>query len=144
MKIARENRGLRRPQAHGHGWKDGAGLAYRCPMSSALIPTARHRSRLVPVPGFVAIPLLVAAIAGCTDKSVSPIPPDVKAIVFLQRTPRNNQMGNVFDYTSYEPGGRIVKLEPPTADGQLTVLTSDPRDLEALASHAERVRVERV
>ena len=28
--------------------------------------------------------------------------------------------GNVFDYTSFEPGGRLVMLEPPSADGKLT------------------------
>ena len=36
-------------------------------------------------------------------------PPGHKAIVFLQRTPRGDQ-GNVFDYTGYAGGGRLVKL----------------------------------
>ena len=45
--------------------------------------------------------------------------------MFLQRMPRTDT-GNVFDYTSYVPGGRLVKLSPPAADGKLTVLTSDP------------------
>src|SRR3954453_7756881 len=51
------------------------------------------------------------------------VPQDVQAIIFIQRTARNDGMGNVFDYTSYEPGGRLVKLEPPSANGKLTVLT---------------------
>jgi hypothetical protein len=34
--------------------------------------------------------------------------------------------GNVFDYTSFVPGGRLVTLSPPAADGKLTVLTSNP------------------
>ena len=29
------------------------------------------------------------------------------------------------------PGGRLVKLEPPSADGKLTVLTSDPMFADA-------------
>ena len=45
----------------------------------------------------------------------------MQAILFLQRVPRGDQ-GNVFDYTSYAPGARLVKLEPPSADGKLTVL----------------------
>ena len=39
----------------------------------------------------------------------------------LQRTPRN-EMGDIFQYRSYRPGGRIVKLSPPTADGKLEEL----------------------
>jgi hypothetical protein len=69
----------------------------------------------------------VLALDGCSgSQSSAPVlPADVQAIVFLQRVERNSN-GNVFDYTSFEPGGRIVKLEPPAADGKLTVLTSDP------------------
>jgi hypothetical protein len=73
---------------------------------------------------------LALALGGACSKSdtgsaVSPLPADVRAIVFLQRVPRTDN-GNVFEYTSYLPGGRLVKLEPPSADGKLTVLTSDP------------------
>ena len=74
------------------------------------------------------VALVVAGIlggsAGCQSSS-SPgqgqqvVPPDVQAIIFLQRVARSGT-GNVFDYTSYQPGGRIVKLEPPSADGKLT------------------------
>ncbi len=66
------------------------------------------------------------AAAGCETKgttSTPGVPQDVKAIIFLQRAARNEGMGNVFDYTSFAPGGRLVKLEPPAADGKLTVLT---------------------
>src|SRR5688572_12705755 len=59
------------------------------------------------------------------------VPQDVKAIIFLQRVARNDGVGNVFDYTSYEPGGRLVKLEPPAANGKLTVLTSAPMFAQA-------------
>jgi hypothetical protein len=68
-------------------------------------------------------------VGSCTVDSDSPspgIPEDVRAIIFLQRAARNDGMGNVFDYTSYQPGARLVKLEPPSADGRLTTLTSDP------------------
>jgi hypothetical protein len=66
--------------------------------------------------------------AGCGEgKTSTPgVPPDVKAIIFLQRASRNEGMGNVFDYTGYKAGARLLKLEPPTADGKLTVLTADP------------------
>jgi hypothetical protein len=65
---------------------------------------------------------LVPATGGCSGgESGGALPDDVKAILFLQRMPRNDQ-GNVFDYTSYSPGARLVKLEPPSADGQITVL----------------------
>lgn len=53
------------------------------------------------------------------------VPSDVDAIVFLQRVARSGT-GNVFDYTDYKPGGRLVKLSPPAADGTLTNLTGGP------------------
>jgi hypothetical protein len=66
--------------------------------------------------------LPLALLAGsCGGGGGSPLPEDVKAIVFLQRTPRGDQ-GNVFDYTSYAGGGKLVKLEPPSADGKPTTL----------------------
>ncbi|HXJ21711.1 MAG TPA: hypothetical protein VMT03_15915 [Polyangia bacterium] len=74
----------------------------------------------------------LVAGAGCTSTStstnVSALPADVKAITFLQR-PRIDadgnmftDQGNVFDYTTYHPGGRMVTLSPPSADGKLTPL----------------------
>jgi hypothetical protein len=65
---------------------------------------------------------------GCQEGTTATpgVPPDVKAIIFLQRAARNEGMGNVFDYTGYKPGARLMKLEPPTADGKLTNLTADP------------------
>jgi hypothetical protein len=43
----------------------------------------------------------------------------IDSIVFLQR-PKRNEMGDIFQYNSYLATGRLVKLSPPTADGQLT------------------------
>ncbi|TMQ19245.1 MAG: hypothetical protein E6J90_18500 [Deltaproteobacteria bacterium] len=45
----------------------------------------------------------------------------VDALIILQRAKRND-MGDIFQYTSYVPGARLVELRPPTADGQLTTL----------------------
>jgi hypothetical protein len=90
-------------------------------------------ARTLPVRTLRSLPLLIAATAGLTagctlssDTASPGIPEDVRAVVFLQRVARNDGVGNVFDYTSFQPGGRLVKLEPPSADGKLTVLTSDP------------------
>jgi hypothetical protein len=80
--------------------------------------------------GVIAMALVTGA--GCTSTStgtnVSALPADVKAITFLQR-PRVDadgnlftDQGNVFDYATYHPGGRIVTLSPPSANGKLSVL----------------------
>ncbi len=50
---------------------------------------------------------------------------DVKSLVFLQRPKHNSGMGDIFQYTSYNPGARLVTLEPPTADGKLKVICCD-------------------
>jgi hypothetical protein len=49
---------------------------------------------------------------------------NVDALVILQR-PKRNDAGDIFQYTSYIPGARLVKLSPPTADGTLTTLCCD-------------------
>ncbi len=69
----------------------------------------------------IALSVALAGVAACgSDESTSPLD-RVDAIVFVQRTPRN-EMGDIFQYRSYRPGGRIVKLSPPTADGKLEEL----------------------
>jgi hypothetical protein len=80
--------------------------------------------------------VLSIAIAGITGLAgVSTLPAcnsddgggalgDVKSLVFVQR-PKRNETGDIFQYTSYIAGGRIVELSPPTADGKLTVLCCD-------------------
>ncbi|MBP9088265.1 MAG: hypothetical protein KBG15_19235, partial [Kofleriaceae bacterium] len=50
---------------------------------------------------------------------------DVKSLVFLQRPKHNSGMGDIFQYTSYNAGARLVTLEPPTADGKLKVICCD-------------------
>src|SRR5262249_43492960 len=67
------------------------------------------------------LPLAVLAASCSNGSDGGGLPQDVKAIVFLQRVPRDSQ-GNVFDYTSYAGGGKLVKLEPPSADGTPTTL----------------------
>ncbi|MCX5740964.1 MAG: hypothetical protein NT062_00530 [Proteobacteria bacterium] len=41
--------------------------------------------------------------------------------MILQRVKRNDTM-DIFQYTSYKPGAKLVKLSPPTADGKLETL----------------------
>lgn len=71
------------------------------------------------IPLGVALSIALAAPAGCGGSSDDPL--DANSIVFLQRT-RRQAGGDIFQYASYEPGGRLVRLSPPTADGELTVL----------------------
>lgn len=68
--------------------------------------------------------------AGCGgDESTGPLG-DVDALIILQR-PARNDMGDIFQYTSYVPktasgkSARLVKLEPPTADGVQTTICCD-------------------
>src|SRR5882757_3648737 len=49
---------------------------------------------------------------------------NVDALVILQR-PKRNDMGDIFQYTSYIEGARLVKLSPPTASGKLTTICCD-------------------
>ena len=85
------------------------------------------KARAAPPLRYLAAP--VACLAGCCTASRTPRAPasprTSRAIIFLQRVARNDGVGNVFDYTSYEPGARLVKLEPPSADGKLH--HADPR-----------------
>jgi hypothetical protein len=61
---------------------------------------------------------------GCgNDDNTGPLG-NVDSLVILQR-PKRNDMGDIFQYTSYIPGARLVKLSPPTADGKLEVLCCD-------------------
>jgi hypothetical protein len=72
--------------------------------------------------GLVAIGIAAGACSNNNSSGSGGIPADVKSIMFLQRIARTDT-GNVFDYTSYKPGGRLVTLTPPSADGKLQVLT---------------------
>ncbi|MBA3452827.1 MAG: hypothetical protein H0T42_07040, partial [Deltaproteobacteria bacterium] len=61
---------------------------------------------------------------------------DVDALIILQR-PKRNDMGDIFQYTSYLPktpagaNARLVKLEPPSADGvQTTICCNNVPGLE--------------
>jgi len=61
----------------------------------------------------------------------------------LQR-PKRNEMGDIFQYTSYVAGARLVKLSPPTADGKLTNLCCDQAgpeyaNIDAFAFATERL-----
>lgn len=70
---------------------------------------------------FIALGVL-GVVFGCgTEKDRGPLT-NVSALVILQRLPQTGDMGTVFQYTSYAPGGRLLKLQPPTADGTISVL----------------------
>lgn len=66
------------------------------------------------------IALLGTLLGGCGTNTSDPLE-GVNSIIFLQRAPRPAG-GDVFQYTSYAPGARLVELSPPTADGTLTEL----------------------
>ncbi|HEU4734128.1 MAG TPA: hypothetical protein VFT22_39830, partial [Kofleriaceae bacterium] len=53
---------------------------------------------------------------------------NVDSLIILQR-PKRNDNGDIFQYTSYIPGARLVQLQPPTADGTLTTICCD-QDLD--------------
>ncbi|HEY5947679.1 MAG TPA: hypothetical protein VIV40_19380, partial [Kofleriaceae bacterium] len=61
---------------------------------------------------------------GCSNDDNSGPLGNVDSLVILQR-PKRNDMGDIFQYTSYLPTARLVKLSPPTADGTLTTLCCD-------------------
>ena len=49
---------------------------------------------------------------------------NVDSLTILQR-PKRNDTGDIFQYTSYVPGARLVELSPPSADGKLTTICCD-------------------
>ena len=59
--------------------------------------------------------VLGTVVHGKDDSALKNVP----ALVILQRTPRAD---DAMQDTSYQPGGRLVKLSPPSADGTATVL----------------------
>jgi len=74
--------------------------------------------------------LLAGTGVGCgNDDNTGPLG-NVDALVILQR-PKRNDMGDIFQYTSYVPktasgkSARLVKLSPPTADGTQTTICCD-------------------
>ncbi|HEX4419993.1 MAG TPA: hypothetical protein VH165_18895 [Kofleriaceae bacterium] len=48
----------------------------------------------------------------------------IDSLIILQR-PKRNDTGDIFQYTSYVAGARLVQLQPPTADGKLTAICCD-------------------
>jgi len=71
----------------------------------------------------VALSAAIFGSVGCGSSDQGPLD-GVNSIVFLQRT-RRDPGNDIFQYQSYDPGARIVRLSPPTADGTLTVLCCD-------------------
>src|SRR5262245_36688734 len=73
---------------------------------------------------FAAAMLSAGLGVGCGNDDNSGPLGNVDALVILQR-PKRNDMGDIFQYTSYVKGAKLVKLSPPTADGVLTTLCCD-------------------
>jgi Hydrazine synthase alpha subunit middle domain len=67
------------------------------------------------------VALLSVGSCGKSDSQDNPLK-DVSAIVVLQRQARMGGVGDVFQYTSYVAGARLLKVSPPTADGVQTEL----------------------
>src|SRR5678816_1608202 len=68
--------------------------------------------------------LFTLGALGCGGGDSGPLS-NVDSLLILQRPKRNSGVGNVFAYTSYKPGARLVQLKPPTANGTLTTLCCD-------------------
>ncbi|HEY1555232.1 MAG TPA: hypothetical protein VGF94_10410 [Kofleriaceae bacterium] len=68
--------------------------------------------------------LLTTLGVGCSGEDNSGPLGNIDSIVILQR-PARNDTGDIFQYTSYVAGARLVKLSPPTAAGTVTVLCCD-------------------
>src|SRR5262245_31112321 len=75
----------------------------------------------------IVIGALAASAVGCGGGNEGGPLDNVDALLILQR-PKRNDTGDIFQYTSYVAGARIVKLSPPSADGVLTPIccTQDP------------------
>ncbi|HZJ64333.1 MAG TPA: hypothetical protein VFD36_12510 [Kofleriaceae bacterium] len=67
--------------------------------------------------------LFTFAGIGCSSDDSGPLG-NVESLIILQR-PKRNDNGDIFQYTSYVPGARLVQLSPPTADGTLTTICCD-------------------
>lgn len=75
--------------------------------------------------GVVAAALATAcSIPDPTFVGMDPAPMDPAPVVFLQRTPRSS-LGDIFRYTSYAPGARLVRLDPGDATGTPTAICCD-------------------
>lgn len=69
----------------------------------------------------IALSALTIGAVACGGSDPGPLD-GIDSIVFLQR-PKRNETGDIFQYTAYQPTARIVKLSPPTADGELTEMS---------------------
>jgi hypothetical protein len=65
----------------------------------------------------------VTGSVGCGSDDTGPLS-SVDSLLILQR-PKRNDVGDIFQYTSYKAGARIVRLSPPTAEGKLEVVCCD-------------------
>jgi Hydrazine synthase alpha subunit middle domain len=74
----------------------------------------------------IALGAALAAVAGgvgCGSDDDGPLS-SVDSLIILQR-PKRNDVGDIFQYTSYKAGAKLIKLSPPTADGKREVICCD-------------------
>lgn len=115
-------------------------LAERSPAAAALIAALRDEGLWPPlVPSVVMVECLQGHAGRDASENTFLKTCDVREEVTEQLARRA-----AFLRRRARRGSAIDALVVACAEPDGTVLTSDPRDLEALASHAERVRVERV
>ncbi len=71
--------------------------------------------------------LFTLGALGCGGGGDSGPLSNVDSLIILQR-PKRNDVGNVFAYTSFKPGARLIQLKPPTAAGTVTPIccSQDP------------------
>ncbi len=67
---------------------------------------------------------LTGTLVACNSGSTQGPLDEVDSIVFIERQSRMG-MGDIFQYSSYVPGAKLVKLSPPTADGKRIVICCD-------------------
>jgi hypothetical protein len=80
-----------------------------------------HVEKAIRGVGVVAL-AAAAAVVGCSSEEGQGPLDEVDAIVFIERPSRMDGLGDIFQYQSYVAGARLLKLSPPTADGELTEL----------------------
>jgi hypothetical protein len=91
--------------------------------------TVKHQLKSIAI-GAALFTLGGIGCGGGTSTNDDPGPlGNVESLIILQR-PSRNDSGDIFQYTSYKPGARLISLSPPTADGTITPICCDKAGAE--------------